>query len=219
MYQVRDTHTPFNLWGGFRDELITTGMTLTLVVIGSFVLVQKVFFPAKPTAVTPEPTPVVVAVLPSITPSPTVIPALAPKPASPSGMVAGVATEGAVVVSEVPFGEDGEYDFSSYNIKFKKPTIVFDAGTNTRRKLTIEVELTNKSVIEGLDSRLTASIVKDGVIIVPKAAMYIKDRQVVSPNQMAKFEATLTLVEATDVREIRFEPGGGLPVASHFLYQ
>ena len=67
--------------------------------------------------------------------------------------------------------------------------------------------------------RLAVSIVKDGVVIVPKAVMHIPNRQVVATNQQVTFQAEITLVEATDVRELRYEPGGDIPPTSHFLYQ
>lgn len=231
MYRVRETAAPFNLSGGFRDELVASAMALSLLVVGSFVLTE-VFFGKdgshSPTQTENNPQtlgvtttlPEQINLLPTPTPILTLgaLPIVASAAASPSATTK-TATEGAVVAPVVPFGDDGAYDYSAYKIAFANPRIVFDATRNTARKLVVEVTLTNKTVMEGLETRLSASIVKDGVIIVPKAVMRVPKRQTVGPNQQAVFQAELTLVEATDVRELLYEPGGDLPPTSHFLYQ
>jgi hypothetical protein len=229
-HQVREVATPFNLGGGFRDELIATAMTLSLLVVGSFVLTEVFFGQTAKEVVVPENQPQTLGVsdqperidlIPSPTPLVPVMPAAAVTAsgsATPSATVK-VATEGAVVAPVVPFGEDGFYDYSAYSIGFKNPRVVFDAQKNNTRKLVVEVEITNKTVLEGLEMRLFASIVKDGVVIVPKAVMHVPNRQMVATNQQAVFQAEITLIEATDVRELRFEPGGDIPPTSHFLYQ
>jgi hypothetical protein len=227
-YQVREIPTPFNLGGGFRDELVATAMALSLLVVGSFVLTEVYFGEdtSDEVAAISENNPETLG-LTDVEPEridllPTPTPILMktqtfPVPVSTEAAV--VATEGAVIAPVVPFGDDGTYDFTAYSITFTNPRLVFDASKNTARKLVVEVELTNKTVIEGLDMRVLASIVKDGVVIVPKAALHVPNRQKVATNQTAAFQAEITLVEATDVRELKYEPGGDLPPTSHFLYQ
>ena len=118
MHRVRDIATPFNLGGGFRDELVATAMTLSLIVVGSFVLTE-VFLgeeELKESAVVVENQPQTLGVsdqpekidlLPAPTP---MLPAVsvvetASISASPSATTS-TASEGAVVVPVVPFGED-----------------------------------------------------------------------------------------------------------------
>ncbi len=239
MYKVRENTTGINLSGGFRDELVATAMTLSLLIVGSFVLTDRVFFASKNPAeekviadavVNPQTLgatdvqPEVINAMPTPSPLPdplmTVTASSAGEIASSSALVASASavTEGSMVISEVPFGEDGTYDFAAYTITFSNPHIVFDATDKIKRKLIVDVSLYNKSVLEGLDARVSASIVKDGIVIVPKAAMHVTNRQMVGVNQTLLFQAEINLVEATDVRELRYEPGGDLPSASHFLY-
>lgn len=230
MYRVRDKETPFNLGGGFRDELVATAMALSLVVVGSFVVTEMLVGGKKQPQAEPltennpqtlgvtDSAPEKINLLPSPTPKLEVAAVTVVEEASDSAERK-TATEGAVVAPVVPFGEDGFYDFSSYSIAFKNPRVEFDASKSTARKLVVEIELTNKTVLEGLETRVFASIVKDGIVIVPKAAMHVPSKKTIATNQQAVFLASMTLVEATDVRELRYEPGGDLPSASHFLYQ
>lgn len=226
-YQVRDVATPFNLGGGFRDDLIASAMALSLLVVGSFVLTAVYFGQETDSKVSPSPaiaSPQTLGAVDVASPTPI---NLLPSPTLVATHAAGLvatqsataAAEGAVVAPVVPFGDDGTYDFSAYTIAFSKPRLEFDAAKNTKRTFVVEVTLTNKTVLEGLETRLVASIVKDGKVIVPSAALFVPNRQTVPVNQQAVFRAEINLVDGTDVRELRFEPGGDLPATSHFLYQ
>lgn len=233
-YQVREVPTPFNLGGGFRDELMATAMTLSLLVVASFVMVEVLVndgsksdvetltteTSSQTLGVIDESQPAVLNLVPS--PSPTTILQSANEMASDSALTdrpATSAAEGDVVAPVVPFGDDGSYDYAAYSIVFSHPRLEFDASKNTKRTFVVEVTLTNKTVAEGLETKLVASIVKDGKVIVPAAALFVPNRQTVGVNQQAVFQAQINLIDGTDVRELRFEPGNDLPSTSHFLYQ
>jgi hypothetical protein len=209
---IREVERKFNLWGGYRDELVATAMTLSLVVFGSFILTERMIGGTAPLTETASPLP------PNQTQT-LGISDTAPTPVTQINSVAktSTASEGAVVYTEVPYGQDGDYDFSEYTISFRNPRIVFDAKTNSRRKLLVNVWIKNKMVVEGIDSKLMASIIKDGVVIVPNAAMYIPSSRLLGVNEEGMFEASINLIEGTDVRELKYTPSENLPKASHFL--
>jgi hypothetical protein len=209
--EVREVEKRFNLWGGFRDELVATAMTLSLVVLGSFIFTERLInrdtiVKEVNSAASPSESQTLVAQDVSPTPLPTLLP-LTPSTAS----------EGAIVYTEVPYGQDGDYDFAEYTISFRNPRIVFDAKTNSRRKLMVSVWIKNKIVVEGIESKLTASIIKDGVVIVPNAALHIPSSRLLGANEEGTFEASISLIEGTDVRELKYAPSENLPKASHFL--
>lgn len=203
--EIREVERRYNLWGGFKDELVATAMTLSLVVLGSFILTERLVGRELPPS--EEPVTQTLGVMDEATPLP--VASLSPRTVE--------ASEGATVFSEVPYGQNGDYDFSEYSISYRNPRIVFDAKTNSRRKLVVSVWIKNKMVIEGIDSKMSVSIVKDGVIIVPNAAMHIPQPKRLLVNEEAMFEASISLIEGTDVRELKYNPGANLPVSSHFL--
>lgn len=212
-YEIREVERRYNLWGGFKDELVATAMTLSLVVFGSFILTERII--VRDTAVKDE--------LPVSTPVPApqtlglsdVV--VTPSPVATMLSASQNASEGAVVFSEVPYGQDGNYDFSEYSITFRNPRIVFDAKTNSKRKLMVTVWIKNKIMVEGIGTKLSASIIKDGVIIVPNAAMHVPSSRLLGVNEEGVFEASISLIEGTDVREIKYVPSENLPQASHFV--
>lgn len=209
--EVREVERRFNLWGGYKDELVATAMTLSLVVLGSFILTERLIGRTRNSSdeiLVPTAQPQTLGVS-DITPT--------PLPTVNSLMNPSTASEGAVVYSEVPFGENGDYDFAEYTISFRNPRIVFDAKTNSKRKLLVSLWIKNKIIVEGIGTKINASIVKDGVVIVPNAVMHIPDSRLLTVNEEGVFEASISLIEGTDVRELKYIPGENLPTASHFL--
>lgn len=212
---MREIEKRLNLWGGFRDEMIATALTLSLVVVGSFVVMERMMDRPEPEkeitvpVVAPNPQTLGVQdVVAAATPLPIEV---SPTPqASPSGEP--------VEIAEVVYGDDGEYDFEAYTISFTNARLQFDQKTKLKRKMLISIKVKNKSISDGLPVKASASIVKDGVVIVPAAALYIPGSRKIGLGEEVSFEATLPLVEATDVREIKFKPGGEIVEASHFLY-
>ena len=55
-------------------------------------------------------------------------------------------------------------------------------------------------------NRIKASIVKDGNIIVPEAALSLSESRRIMVGEQLTFEARMSLIEGTDVREIFFKP-------------
>jgi hypothetical protein len=212
---IRDIEHTYSLWSGFRDELVATAMTLSLLVLGSFLLTERMIFqPESPTS------PLAEVVNEDRKPETLGVQDQSPQTTLPTPMIkaASTASEGAKVFSEVPYGEDGDYDFDGYAISFRDPRITFDAETNTKRRLMVNVWMKNKNIINGLDMRLTASIIKDGKVIVPAAALHIPQPKRLGVNEEMSFAASISLIEGTDVRELKYVPGGGIVDASHFLY-
>lgn len=209
--QVRELERKFNLWGGFRDELVATAMTLSLVVVGSFILTERIVGRSSKAESSPEPQAAAVQTLGVSDVAPTPLPTLTALTA-PSN-----ASEGAIVFSEVPYGQEADYDYAEYSFKVRNPRLVYDAKTNTKRKFMADLMIKNKVVVEGLPTKITVSIVKDGVVIVPNAAMHVVGINPVGVNQENTYQASISLIEGTDVRELKYTPSETLPKTSHFL--
>jgi hypothetical protein len=209
--EIREVERRYNLWGGYKDELVATAMTLSLVVMGSFIFTERLIVRDNQPIAIASPQTEQAQTLGVSDVSPT------PIPSSNTLTKSSNASEGAVVFSEVPYGQNGDYDFAEYSISFRNPRIVFDAQTNSRRKLLVNVWIKNKIVIEGIDSKLSVSIIKDGTVIVPNAAMHIPSSRLLGVNEEGTFEAGISLIEGTDVRELKFTPSENLPKTSHFL--
>lgn len=221
-HEVRDVERKYNLWGGFRDEMIATAMTLSLLMIGSFMLTERLLSPPPksspqpiaqaPMTTTPAQPQTLGAqdVAPPVIDTPTTTHTESNDPQ---------ATASAEALSEVPYGEDGGEDFEGYSIRFERPRITFESKTNTKRKLWVNVWIKNKSIESGISCRLTASIIKDGVVIVPAAALHTPNCRTVGIGEQMSFVASISLIEATDVRELKYKPGNDIVEATHYLYQ
>jgi len=217
---VRDVESKFSMWSGYRDELIATAMTLSLLVLGSFLVTEKVFLHPVP-----KPKKLAVVAEPSSVPQPQTLGVqdVAPTP-SPSltpfqlaSLKSVAASEGARVYSEVPYGEDGYVEYPGYVVTYKNPRISFDKTTNLKRQFLVDLTVENRSLAEGIDVRLTASIVKDGKVIIQDAALSLPDSRALGMGEKLVTTASLGLIEGTDLRELKFKPGHDLPMASHFL--
>ncbi len=217
---VRDVQNKYNLWAGFRDELIATAMTLSLLVLGSFIVTERIFVHPKAKQSPSQPSAVA-----SVAPSPQTLGVqdTAPTPSPTLSSLQRVtldnlmASEGARVYSEVPYGENGYVEFPGYVVSFKDPRIGFDKTTNLKRQMLVDIEIFNRSIAEGIDVRLSASIVKDGKVIIQDAALSIPESRALAMGEKLTTTAKLSLIEGTDIRELKFKPGHDLPVASHFL--
>jgi hypothetical protein len=210
--EVREVERRFNLWGGFRDELVATAMTLSLVVLGSFILTERLVNRGSIAEASAVPTPEAITQTLGVsdvapTPLPTLTALTAPS----------FASEGAVVFSEVPYGRDEDFDYADYAIRFRNPRIMYDSKTNTKRKFIVDVMLKNKLVADGIPVKMYASIVKNGVVIVPNAALYIPGTGTVAVGLEGTYQASISLIDGTDVREIKYAASETLPKTSHFL--
>ena len=215
--EVRNIERKYNLWNGFRDELIATAMTLSLLVLGSFLVTETTLMHGRKQSqkvdqalAMPTNNPQTLGVTDTALPPPT------PEPETVKTNTI-QSTQSANLV-EVPYGEDQDFDYPAYSMSFRFPRISFEEKTNNRRKLLVTVWIKNKEVQAGLKPRLTASIVKDGIVIVPAALMYASESRTLAVGEELSFTASLSLIEATDVRELKFKPGNDIPETSYFLY-
>lgn len=212
--QVREIQPAARPFGGYRDEMLATMMTLTLVVMVSFIAVSRMMGQTEDSVEMIEAEPQQEQLL-GVVDEPT------PAPIESALLLAEEeteATEGAIVYSVVPFGEDALFEYDEYSVELTSPRIVFDAATNTKRRLLVDVVFKNRAVEAGLPVKMTVSIVKDGTVIVPAAALYLPQSRTLAVGEMYQGIASIALIEATDAREIQYNPGNELPVVSHFLY-
>jgi hypothetical protein len=214
------------LWDSFRDELIATSMVFAIAIGGSFYFAHKLT-QSHPDAADepPEPTQTqaqaamqeMVKVLgeqsgedqPTPMPTPTPMPITESLPPLPS-------PTGDPYYTEVFYGVGGLYDYEGYRLEITSPRIVFDARNISSRKLIVDMVLYNKTVEPALTNKLTASIVKDGVVIVPEAAMSLSETAFIKPQEKITFQARISLIESTDVKELFFKPDQQ-PPAIHLL--
>jgi hypothetical protein len=203
-----------NYWSSFRDELIATSLVLVVAVGGSFFILNRLVAPKKveftPTEAASEITKQVLgqqsdqAVETTVTVAPT-LKAIIPTPTDNP------------YTSEVFYGTGGMYQYEGYTFSLNSPRIQFDARETNARKLLVDMVLTNNNISAGLQNSVTATIIKDGVVIVPQAAMSVTETKIVLPGETLNFQAKLSLIEGTDVSIISFKPAGSLPVVEHIL--
>lgn len=203
----------------FHEELMVTGVVLTIAVIGSFYILSQL------TAGEPESEQQVVqirTVSETMEPSPEgeVAGEQTSTPAEPSTTPEpteeGTASAEAEVIS-VPFGEDGSFENEYYRLELTHPRIEVDQAGGAR-KFKIDAVLYNKTVSEGLANTLESSIIRDGRVIVERAAMSLTESKLVKPKQKLTYTASVSLIEGTDAQTVYFEPTeADLPEAVHVL--
>ncbi|OGV95852.1 hypothetical protein A2W24_02240 [Microgenomates group bacterium RBG_16_45_19] len=201
----------------FREELLFSGVVLLLVVVVSFFALSRLL--AGSLIPTP-PTEEAVAILAQLTQS--ALPGVVlgeqasetdlakPSPEQPEPTVNPDETA-------VNYGKGGMYDYDGYRLDLSYPRLSINLAEPTARKFMVDATLTNKAVSSGLPTLLAVSIMKDGDIIVPKAALSVNNSQVLKPGEQAAFNASISLIEGTDVKEILFTPLGDLPQIIHPL--
>lgn len=201
-------------WWSFREELFATAIVLMVAVAGSFFVISRVFSPPTSTItqnkldledttsgkVLGQETLIATPIMPTATLFPTSVPSPTVNPFD----------------SEVFYGTGGLYDYDEYTLEFASPRISFDARNPQTRRFLVDVTLTNKNVAQGLQPLIQATIVKDGVAIVPQAPLSLKDFSLVLPGEKKTFLGRLSLIEGTDVSLIRFTPDGLTPI-EHIL--
>jgi hypothetical protein len=210
-------------WSSFREELIATSLILVVAVGGSFFILNRLISPpaSTPTMTNDEAASQIAAAVkghqeervlgdevtsaPQVTILPTQISTLSLSPTVNPYM------------SEVFYGNGGMYEYDQYKFGINSPRIVFDARDVSSRKFVVDIALTNKTVTTGLVSGLSATIIKDGTVIVPNAALSVSETKVIMPGQTIDFQAKLSLIEGTDVSVISFRPGNGAPAVEHVL--
>ena len=209
-----------SLWESFREELVATAMVMVVTVGGSFYLLNLLVSPNQlDEKIEPTKSPAhqvvegMVQVLGQYD-SPTIIPTIIPVTTIPTQLTSSPTPD--PYISEVFYGVGGLYEYDSYRMEINSPRLTFDARNSNNRKLLVDIVITNKTVVEGMNTILTASVVKDGVIIVPAAALSVSESKIIMPGQAYNFQARLSLIESTDVKEITYKPATA-PVTIHTL--
>jgi hypothetical protein len=147
--------------------------------------------------------------LPELAITPTPNPSLTPVPSAPP-------TQNPFR-SEVYYGTGGLYESEEYKLSLASPRLSFDARDMQSRMFEVDVTLINNKVVEGLPTQLSATIVKDGVVIVPNAAMSVSSNTIVPAGQQQAFTARLSLIEGTDVSLVHYLPAGKVSPVDHIL--
>ncbi len=194
---------------GFGDELVATALVLALGLGGSLYLLDRGVLSSQTdeSAVIQIKTlgvsdasgnPVVVTTQPPATATPLPLPTLAPDTIS------------------VPFGQEGVYDYEQYHLEIGTPHFEFKSS-NSNRKFVATITLKNNTVDAGLLNRLSATLIKDGKVIQQHVSLSLSESKLVMPKETAVYIASLSLIEGTDISEMSFSPGSGLPESIHVL--
>jgi hypothetical protein len=210
-------------WSSFKEELIATSLVLVVAVGGSFFVLNQIIKPPapKPSLTNQAADEIVSAIennqngtvlgneIGSVMPVPTFLPSTAPTVIT--------TPTSSPYASEVFYGVGGLYETEQYKFGINSPRLAFDAREPASRKFIVDLVLTNKNVPPGLQNAMTATIVKDGVVIVPKAAMSVTEAKVVMPGETLEYQARLSLIEGTDISVISFDPNNGIAPITHVL--
>lgn len=215
---------PDNYVSNFREELLASGLVLLLLAVSSFYAVSRMFSQRESTKVTDTASDLA-AVLKALTPEPEKAAVLGDAVEIKSQTEAGVSQELALsptpdpLDTEVLFGKGGTYDYPEYKLQIDSPRLSYNLKSPQKRKFMADITLTNKIITGGLPLQIEASIIKDGAVIVSKTAMSVSQGKVLQSGESQKTEARISLIEGTDVKEILFQPLGGLPQIIHPLKQ
>lgn len=196
---------------GYKEEMIATGLVLVIGASASFFFLSQ----TKPVKKV-EPLPSsqnqeqVLGVqtetqTPTPTPTPTPVPTPAPTP-TPEAVVT-EATPLPIIsqIAEYLVADDQQFENDKYILIIKNIRMAIKG--NNYRSLKVDVVLANKSVDVGLQNRLSVSIVKDGKQVASGAVMSVTESKLIKPGEKLTFGASISLIQATDVEKIYFNPG------------
>lgn len=194
---------------GFGDELVATALVLILGLGGSFYLFNKGVFSTQ----NEEPAVIQIKTLgmSDAQGNPVALPTPLPPTATPVPLPS-LSPD----VITIPFGQEGVYDYESYRLEIGTPHFEFSNSTSNRKFVTT-IKLINYAVTAGLPNRLSATLVKDGIVIQQQVSLSLSESKLLTPNETAIYNASLSLIEGTDISEIIFSPGSGLPESIHVL--
>ncbi len=194
---------------GFGDELIATALVLIVGMGGSFYLLEKGVFSGT------EEQPAVIQIKTLGISDANGNPVILPSPLPPSATPLPLPTLAPDVVT-VPFGQEGVYDYEQYHLEIGTPHFEFKSS-NSNRKFVATIKLTNYNVEAGLPNRLSATLIKDGKVIQQQVSLSLSESKTLAPKETATYNASLSLIEGTDISEVIFSPGSGLPESIHVL--
>lgn len=206
---------------GFGDELITTGLVLTVVVGGSFFVMSRLFRPVP--RVVSENDEVVMGAQDAAggqgrglaedsrasyeLASPTAL-------VSPSPSTSPTKTPSSEVnVVEIPYGPDQEFENDFYYLRFINPRLISGASLIFK----VDVELGNKTAEGGVHNRIHATVVKDAEMVIEKAAMSNTEITQVNAQEKVIFTASLSLIQETDIEKLIYEPGADMPRVVYYV--
>ena len=203
-----------NFWDGFREELIITSVILGLAVISSFFVISRMYPEDKKEEKIEE--------LEQYKKQD-----IAQQIDDAMGIVMGdqnvEETDDQIETSkqienkqpsptlgpmdtEIIFGVEGQYSYDAYQLNLNQPRISYNLQEKESKKFVVNVTLKNIDAVEGLPMNLFASIIKDGSLLAPKVAMSTTESKIVLPGEEVVYQARVSLVEGTDVKEIFYEP-------------
>lgn len=208
----------------FQEEMVTTGLVMIVTVAGSFYFLSRMISPSGKTGLVLDEavlgridekinedqekqkvagaraTQVTATTRPSV--APTFKPS--PNPTTVPNLV------------EIPYRPAQEFENDDYLISFSRPRLILGDDT---RSFKVDVVMANKAVGgEGLGNRVYATVLKDGEIIVQEAVMSNTKTVSLKQGETISFTAKISLIEETEVSQIIFAPGDGLPQVTYQVY-
>lgn len=198
---------------GYNDELMATGLVLGLTVLGSF------FFAHQYMDQTSHDEVIQLRTISEerISPTPD------PQSSSQNQQVLGANNNTSIITptsglqpvptsggdfTEVGFGYGGLYDLPDYKLEISSPRIRIMNTTAASRMFVVDMVLTNKTISEGIPNRISARVVKDEAVVAPEAVMTVTPLGLVPQGARVSFQASISLIEGTDVDQLLFKPEG-----------
>jgi len=209
-----------NYWSSFREELVATSLVLVVAVGGSFFVLDRLTRHDESKPLSKKEPETVEEILGEVMGESDELVESEIKPkvtvSVPSPTPEMKPTENPYM-SEVFYGTGGLYQNDKYTLGINSPRLIFDARDTGARKLVVNISLTNKSITAGIQTNLSATIIKDGTVIVPKAAMSVSETKMVLPGESFDYEARISLIEGTDVSLLTFKAGDNEVQIEHIL--
>jgi len=202
---------------GYKDEMMATGVVLTIGVMGTFFILGQVKPIPKPDKMSvndqqvlgAQTTEVSETQVAAVTATPTATPPPTPLPTPTPQIVITETTPVPTPQQEAEYlvADDKEFENDKYILSFTNIRM-YTKGSNVR-SFKADAVLANKSVSEGLPNRLTVSIVKDGNVIATSAFMSLSESKTVKPGEKITFAASISLIAGTDVEKLMYHPDVG----------
>jgi hypothetical protein len=119
--------------------------------------------------------------------------------------------------TEVFYGVGGQYQYEGYTLHLSSPRIEFDVRNSSSRSFVVSVNLANTKVPSGLNNQLSATVIKDGAVLVSQAPLSLSEAKVLGIGDSVAYTARLSLIEGTDISQLMYSPGSGQPEIVHVL--
>lgn len=202
----------------FKEELVATAVLMAIVISGSFVVAYRSLQKNNPDNLVADKQVLGVSqsedelnqLLHELSQTPTPRPPSTPTPTStPKPQVQPISTQSATLlpsynntIIEQPYGAGGEYDNADYRLTILNPRLI----VSTSRVFKVDVTLANKRIENGLKNRLSATIIKDGVVIAESVPFSLSESATAYPGEQITFAASMSLISGTDVSRLKYLP-------------